>query len=321
MSVFTTVDVTQLNHFLQRYVLGECQALQPIAAGVTNTNYYLDTDAGEFVLTLYEHHSDDELDYILGLQQHLAARSVHCASPVLDRRGDLFSTLNQRPAAIIHRVPGSVVVSPEEAHCSAIGTELARFHLAGQGYKIDRPNPRGYDWITAAQDMLNEALDEEDNRLIENCLQDYRAVELGDLPGGAIHADLFHDNALFEQDQLCGIIDFDYACNDYFIFDIAVLLNDWCVDDKSALRAGLIDAVLEGYSRIRPLAAAEIDRLPLMLRFASLRFWLSRLYDKIYPLDGELTTIKCPDEYRHQLSLRSDDPETLASLFVPHRSR
>lgn len=319
MSVYTKVNSTQLDNFLQRYVLGKALALRPIAAGITNTNYYLETDAGEFVLTLYEHHSDDELDYILGLQRHLAARSVHCANPVLDRRDSLYSTLNQRPAAIIHRVPGEVISSPRPEHCSMIGAELARFHLAGQDFAANRPNPRGYDWITAVQDMLNEVLDVEDHRLIDDCLQDYRKTNPDSLPRGAIHADLFHDNALFDHSQLGGIIDFDYACDDVLVLDIAIMLNDWCIDDQGELNPGLVEAVLGAYAQIRPLSETEIDVLPLFLRIAALRFWLSRLYDKTFPLSGELTTIKCPDEFRRLLLQRNDNPESLASLFLPHR--
>lgn len=306
MSVYTKVDSAQLDKFLERYVLGKCVELRPIATGVTNTNYYLDTEGGSYVLTLYEHHSDDEIDYILGLQRHLAARSIHCASPVLDRRGDSFSMLNNRPAAIIHCMPGSVVSQPKSRHCVAIATELSRFHLAGKDYEGLRHNPRGLDWMVAARDMLDTELDAEDDRLIDACLQDYRAGDFSELPWGAIHADLFHDNALFDGDQLGGIIDFDYACVDWFVFDLAVLINDWCIDDNGALRAKLVDAVLEAYCKIRPLSRVELETLPLFLRVAALRFWLSRLYDKTFPLNGELTTIKSPEEYRQQLVLRSE---------------
>ena len=320
MSVYTTVDSAQLDKFLKRYVLGKSRALRPIAAGITNTNYFLETDAGEFVLTLYEHHSDDELDYILGLQQHLASRSVHCASPVLDRRGGFYSSLNERPAAINHLVGGAVVKTPGADHCATIGAELARFHLAGQGFAGERPNPRGIDWMTAACDMLEKQLDDDDKELIDACLRDYREAQLEALPCGAIHADLFHDNALFENDRLGGIIDFDYACTDLFVFDIAVLLNDWCIAADGELQAPLVRAVLDAYCQLRPLTPYEMESLPLLLRFAALRFWLSRLYDKTFPLSGELTMIKSPDQFRRQLVLRSEAAVKPTELFVPHRT-
>ena len=307
MSVFTSVKQAQLEAFLERYEIGRFTAFTPIAAGVTNTNYYLDTDGGEFVLTLYEHHSDDELDYMLGLQRHLASRSVACAAPVSDRRGDFFSTLNQRPAAIIARLPGEVQPRPGVAHCAAIGTEIARFHLAGQDFRGYRANPRGADWVFAVSDMLDAELEDDDRQLISAALRDYRGLDVAALPAGAVHADLFHDNALFDGDRLRGIFDFDYACHDSLVLDIAILLHDWCRHGSGEIDAARSTALLDAYRRERELERAEIDALPAMLRFSALRFWLSRLYDRLFPLPGELTYSKDPDEYRQLLLARLDD--------------
>lgn len=308
MSVFTTVEPAQLEEFLSRHDLGKAGAFSAIAAGVTNTNYYLDTEAGQFVLTLYEHHSDDELDYILGLQQHLANHGVACAAPVADRRGELYSMLNQRPAAIIKRIAGEVVTQPAEAHCRMIGTELAKLHLAGQDYRAYRMNPRGLDWWLATCDMLATVISAADRRLIDTTMADYRHFAHQDLPQGAIHADLFHDNALFHEGELGGIIDFDYCCNDGFAFDIAVTLNDWAIDRQGNLIGTRVEAILAGYEEIRCLLKLERLALPLLLRAVALRFWLSRLYDQTYPLSGELTSSKSPDEYRMLLRLRTDKP-------------
>jgi homoserine kinase type II len=257
------------------------------------------------VLTLYEHHSDDELDYMLNLQQHLAERALHCSQPVKDRRGDFCSSLNNRPAAIIHRLQGEVVSAPDLAQCALIGAELARFHRAGMDFAGIRANPRGLDWIIAVRDMLSDDLDRADRHAIEATLTAARGANLKTLPCGAIHADLFRDNALFNDDALGGILDFDYACSDSFALDIAVLLNDWCIDETYQLIAARVSVILQAYQHIRPLEADEIARLPLMLRLGALRFWLSRLYDKTFPLGGELTFIKCPDEFREMHRLRS----------------
>ena len=295
MSVFTAVEPGQLEHFLQRYALGKACDFSPISAGITNTNYYLDTDYGSYVLTLYEHHSDDELDYMLGLQQHLAEKSVLCPAPVKDRRGDFYSSLNHRPAAIINRLPGDVETAPASEHCAQIGAELARFHLAGQDYVKNRPNSRGVEWLLAAGDMLETHLTAQDRQLLTSTVGDYRNFNHRPLAHGAIHADLFHDNALFVDGELGGIIDFDYACHDSLVLDIAVLLNDWCSDMQGNLESNHVAAVLNAYQQLRPLHQAEIRALPLMLRISALRFWLSRLYDKVFPLSGELTFIKNPD--------------------------
>lgn len=319
MSVYTTVKTAQLDQFLERYQLGKLQQFSAIASGITNTNYYLDTEAGRFVLTLYEHHSDDELDYMLGLQQHLVKQSVRCSEPVTDRRGDLFSILNQRPAAIIHRLQGQVQPEPESLHCAVVGAELARFHLAGQDYPGIRPNPRDIDWIIAVTDMLDANLSVRDRKLIKTTLQAVNQFNLDALPLGAIHADLFHDNALFIDNRLGGILDFDYACSGSFVFDIAVLLNDWCIDSRGELVTSRVNATLEAYQQQRRLEAIEIDALPLMLGFAALRFWLSRLHDKVFPLSGELTFVKSPDSFRDMLMLRSSQQDEIARALLPQR--
>ncbi len=305
MSIYTSVDRAQLEQFLLRYDIGKALSFQPIATGITNSNYRLDTDHGLYVMTLYEHHSDDELIYMLGLQTHLAGRGVACSQPVADRRGEYFSSLNQRPTAIIERLPGEVATAPNLQQCRLIGHELARFHLAGVDFQQFRPNPRGLDWIVAVRDMLSEFLDNSDRQAIEASLRATREFELEALPRGAIHADLFHDNALFTETGLGGILDFDYACSDSFVFDIAVLLNDWCIDQDYQLLDSRVDAIIDGYRQIRDLEAIEVDALPLMLRVAALRFWLSRLYDKSFPLSGELTFIKNPETYRNMHQLRS----------------
>ncbi len=310
MSVYTSVTTDQLEHFLKRYQLGKAIEFKPIAAGITNSNYYLDTGEGRFVLTLYEHMSDDELEYVLSLQCHLAANGVRCAEPLADRRGELFSSLNNRPTAIIGRIEGEVASQPNLAQCAEVGAELARFHLAGADFRGFRPNPRGIDWVVAVRDMLREHLDEADLLAIEASLLAARRFDIDSLPRGAIHADLFHDNALFDGDRLAGVLDFDYACSDSFVFDIAVLLNDWCIDGGYRLLPERVDAVLEAYRQQRPLEPLEQEALPLMLRLAALRFWLSRLYDKAFPLAGELTFIKDPDSFREMHRLRSSG-ETL----------
>ncbi len=316
MSVYTTVSQQDLEPFLERYSIGRCRALEPIAAGITNTNYRLDTDTGDFVLTLYEHHSDDELDYILGLQRHLGGAGVRCAMPIEDRRGELFSNLNQRPAAIIERLPGQVVPAPGVDHCRDAAAELARLHLAGSDFNAYRPNPRGLDWMHAARDMLAETLDGDDRETIDAALADYQRSDADSLPGGAIHADLFRDNALFDRGDLFGFIDFDYACVDSYAFDLAVMLNDWCNDDDAELDTGRTRALLEGYQGVRRLNAAEIDSLALLLRVTAMRFWLSRLYDQTFPQPGEMTYSKSPDEFRRLFERRTDGGDALASMLA-----
>ncbi len=311
MSVFTRVDSAELAAFLNRYDIGDAIAFEPIEAGVTNSNYRLDTSGGAYILTLYEHHSAAELDYILGLQQHLARNGVRCARPIADRGRQLYGELNHRPAAIIERLPGSVVPNPDESHCAAIGRELAGFHLAGMTYSGRRDNPRGLTWIRSMREMLVDTLGPADRSLIDSSIERLQSVDIDALPGGAIHADLFHDNAMFEAGKLGGIFDFDYACNDSFCFDIAVLLNDWARDDDGELVPTRIGATLDAYRQKRELAPAELTALPVMLAFTALRFWLSRLHDLTFPLTGAMVLVKPPEEYRRILALRLAHAEQL----------
>ena len=306
MSVYTSVNADQLEDFLRRYNIGKLICHQGISAGITNTNYAVETTAGDFILTLYEHQRKSALDYILGLQHHLADRDVACAAPVLDNEGLLYSTLNQRSAAIIGRIPGTICKTPAARHCELIGGELARFHLAGRDYAAKRNNPRGLDWYVAMAKKLDPVLNHSDRQLLHEEIDIYLQYPFTSLPQGAIHADLFHDNALFDSDRLGGIIDFDYACYGTLIYDLAVVMNNWCLLADGQLDSTSVESLLLAYHQVRPLENKEHDALPLMLRVGALRFWLSRLHDLKFPLPGELTFTKDPDEFRDMLVLRRD---------------
>ena len=304
MSVYTKVETGELNTFLQRYSIGKLIRYAGITAGVTNTNYWLQTEAGHYVLTLFEHIDNAGLNYVLGLQHHLADSGVNCTAPIVDNEGLLFSTLNHRPAAIVNRIPGSVCQNPTVRQCVQIGVELARFHLAGLSYEKKKPNSRGLKWWKSMSDQLGHVLDNADQILINSVIEDFESFEMSGLPQGSLHGDLFHDNALFEVDCFSGIIDFDYACHDYLIYDIAVTANDWCIDNKGELIAEKMSSFLGAYNKVRLLQDCEYEALPIMLQVAALRFWLSRLYDKTFPLEGVLTFLKDPDECRNMLLLR-----------------
>lgn len=306
MSVYTFVSRDQLNAFLQGYSIGKLVSYEGIANGITNSNFWLKTEAGAFVLTLYEHHQTSDLDYILGLQHHLIQKGIACASPVHDNNGRFYSTLNNKPAAINRRVSGEVCQTLTVRHCQLVGTELANFHLAGASYHLIRKNPCGSYWRLNKQQELDGYLNESDKKLLAEEITAYEALNHISLPAGAVHADLFHDNCLFDDDRTGGIIDFDYACDEFWLYDLAVTINDWCINNEGELDQQLLRAFLNSYNRVRPLLAIEQDNLALMLRLAAVRFWLSRVYDKAFPLSGELTYTKDPDEFKNILLLRRE---------------
>lgn len=312
MSVYTKVETDELVAFLQRYSIGKLIHYGGITTGVTNTNYWLETDTGQYVLTLFEHLDSAGLDYVLGLQHHLADKGVNCTAPIVDREGLLFSPLNHRLAAIVNRIPGSACRNPTVNQCRQIGAELAKFHLAGLSYENQKTNSRGLNWWKFMSEQLRFVLDDADLSLINLVIEDFECADLANLPLGALHGDLFHDNVLFDGDCLGGIIDFDYACHDYLAYDIAVTVNDWCIDSKGTFLPEKMSAFLAAYSEIRLLQESEHAVLPIMLQVAALRFWLSRLYDKNFPLEGELTFVKDPIEFRKMLLLRREKPVSFA---------
>lgn len=306
MSVYTSVSQHQLELFLEQYSIGKLRSHQGIAAGITNSNYWLETDCGSYVLTLFEHQDRRNLDYILGLQHHLSQQKIACAAPIKNNQGDFYAPLNHKSAAIIKRLQGEVCSQPTALHCALMGAELARLHLAGSGFADRHDNPCGGEWRLSIQKQLSQNLKLSDNQLLDEEIGAYHLLDRLDMPRGAVHADLFHDNALFRDASLIGIIDFEYACHDFWLYDLAIALNDWCIIENGEFEPSKLHSFIDAYDQIRPLQDIERETLPLMLRVAAMRFWLSRLYDRINPLPGELTYIKDSDVYRDILLLRRE---------------
>lgn len=294
MSVYTRIDRGELVAFLRRFDSGELVDYAGIRAGIENTNYFVTTTGGEYVLTIFENHAPDELGYYLDLMAHLAEAGIPTPHPLGDRGGRYLQTLKGKPAALVDRLPGASVEAPGVAHCREIGDWLARLHLAGADFPGHRDNDRGPRWWHAAARRLAGHLGDDEQRLLDDELAFQDAHRRDRLPRGVVHADLFRDNALFEGERLTGIIDLYYACNDAWLFDLAVTVNDWCSRDDGTLDPALTDALLAAYRARRPLEGAEREDWPVMLRAAALRFWLSRLQDLHFPKEGEMTHIKDP---------------------------
>lgn len=309
MSVFTSVQPADAAAWLLRYNVGELVSLTPIGSGIENTNYFLATREREFVLTLYERIPAEDLPFYLNLMAHLAAHGVAVPRPERDRTGGLFSMLNGKPAGLISRLAGEAVLEPSESHCSAIGAELARLHLAGRSFRSRQTNKRGPGWMLATSRAVRRFLSEEQNQLIADELRFQRERRQTRLPIGAIHGDLFRDNALFTAGGLSGVFDFGFAATDELAYDLAIAVNDWCID----LATGDLDpqrllAMLRAYAAIRPLTEAEAEAWPALLRAGALRFWLSRLYDYHLPRAAELNLPHDPVHFERVLKSRIARP-------------
>ena len=308
MSVYTTIERDQLEQFLANYNVGELKDYRGISDGIENTNYFVDTikDGAEqrFVLTIFEHHDLDEMQYYLNLMHHLADHKVPSANPVADNGGHYLRLFAGKPIALVERLAGGSITETTVSICEQIGAAMGKMHTAGLSYDAHQPNPRGPHWFVETANVLQEKLPAEDLQILNDEIAFQKANRDADIPRGTVHADLFRDNSLWDGDQLSGIIDFYYANDDALLYDLAVTANDWCINADFSLDKAKVQAFLNGYHQYRPLEAIEQQYWPVILRTGALRFWLSRLYDKHFPREGELVHTKNPDEFKAILADR-----------------
>ena len=316
MSVFTTVTPEQLGLWLKHYSVGTVIELQGIAAGIENTNYFVTTTQGRYVLTLFEKLQAHELPFYLNLMAHLARHGVPCPAPVASNSNGYLGELNGKPASLVTRLSGKDLVHPSIGECAKVGQVLARMHIAGQSYASRMDNPRGRRWWKAAMPEVLPFLDAGNAALLDAEVKAQDARHFDDLPRGAIHADLFRDNILFHQGEVAGIIDFYFACTDALLYDVAITVNDWCMQPDSRLDPARVQALLAAYHAARPFTASEHGAWPALLRAAALRFWVSRLYDLHLPRAGTITHAKDPDHFRRMLAAHITHERELPQL--PH---
>jgi homoserine kinase type II len=301
MAVFTSVSEAEVTAWLSHYSLGTLLELQGIPAGIENTNYFVTTSNGRFVLTLFEKLTSGELPFFLNLMSHLARHGIPCPAPVADRHNRFLGELHGKPACIVSRLSGKSVMQPNAAHCAAVGAMLGQMHSAGQSFGDLMPNPRGSAWRFETARQVKKFLSAADAALLESEVELHARQPLTGIPRGIIHADLFRDNVLMDGERVGGLIDFYFACTGNLLYDVAITVNDWCMSAEGELDAERARAMLHAYHAARPFTAQEGAAWPLALRIAALRFWISRLYDLHLPRDGELVHAHNPEQFKRIL--------------------
>ena len=305
MAVYTEVSNDDLERFVAEYDIGEVTSIKGIAEGVENSNYLMQTQTDRFILTIYEKRvKPKDLPFFLGLMDHLAAAGIPCPTPIHGKDGQALRQLSGKPAAIVSFLDGVWPKGRIPNHCAALGEAVARMHVAGSGFVMCRPNDLR---ITAWRPLFDSCRYRAEEvmpgleAVIASELDALEGMWPTDLPEGVIHADLFPDNVFFLGGELSGIIDFYFACNDWFAYEIAICLNAWCFEPDHQFNITKAKHLLSAYRRVRPFSHAELIVLPLLARGAAMRFLLTRLYDWLNRVDGALVRPKDPLEYLNKL--------------------
>ena len=313
MAVFTSVSLQDLTPWISSFSLGKVHSIRGITSGIENSNFFITTDKGEYVLTLFEKLTANELPFYLNLMQHLANKGIKVPAPIPNKDGVILHSLCGKPATLVTRLEGTWQPEPKAVHCAQVGDMMARMHLAGLDYPMEQPNLRGIDWWRETAPQVQDYLSAEASLFLQNEMffqDEFAGSDLyWKLFRGPIHADLFRNNVMFDGIKLSGFFDFYFAGYDTWLFDVAVAINDWCID----LETGELDdirvrAFLDAYHAIRPFTLDECAAWKAILRGAALRFWLSRLYDYYMPREAEMLTPHDPRHFERILRLRVNKP-------------
>ena len=326
MAVYTQVSFDQANAYFHSLGLGPLTRLEGCAGGIENTNYFADTAQARYVLTLFERLSAEQLPYYLRLMRHLAQHGIPVPNPAADAQGQLLHSLQGRPSCVVSLLAGKSELQPGTDHCAQVGAMLARMHLAGGSFDMQQPNLRGLDWWQRTVPEVLPFVTPEQSALLQSELAAQQALaqtaDYAALPRGPIHADLFRDNVMFApdaqgRDQLTGFFDFYFAGNDAWVYDIAICLNDWCVDTaKGVADAARTDAFMQAYTSVRPLQASEAVVFASLLRAAAFRFWLSRLWDLHLPRQAAMLKAHDPAPFERILRQRIAHPLSWSASSV-----
>lgn len=311
MAVYTKISQNDLEILLSGYSIGSLKSFTAITAGIQNSNYFIDTDKARYVLTIYESSVNAaDIPFFLNLTEHFAKNGIPCPMPIRNNGGNNISTIHGKPCAIVSFIKGSELKEFSEKNLEELGSNVARMHIAGTNFPLKRANEIGIAGWRKKFEAVKDRADEISPGLKEELQEAREFVNLRwpeNLPSGVIHGDIFPDNVLFAEDgTIAGIIDFYFACNDMFMYDLAICINAWCFDNNRDFNAEKAKILLSAYNKIRPISDEEIEALPVLAMGASIRFLLTRMYDFLNRVEGAVVNTKDPLEYLHKLRFHSN---------------
>ena len=298
MAVYTSINSDDLSNWMKEFNLEEPVNFKGISSGVTNSNYLITMPDSKCILTIFEHNHIEELPFYIDLMTYLAKENFLCPRPIENKNGQALGLLKEKPALMVSFLDGKEKVIRSPKSCYLVGQYLAKLHLTANNFPQLNKNTRGLDWVSDMYLNLKKYLSLEDQGILELEINYHKEMDKVELPEGIIHGDLFRDNVLFLNDKISGFIDFYYACNEKFIYDIAIAINDWCIDQDGQINKSMFLEFIKGYRSERKLTDNEQEYLNVSLRLAALRFWLSRLEDFYNAKEGEITSIKDPKHFK-----------------------
>ena len=298
MAVYTSINSSDLNDWIEKFNFKDLVNFKGISSGVTNSNYLIQMAHSNYILTIFEHNNIEELPFYIDLMTYLAKENFLCPRPIENKNGQALGLLKEKPALMVSFLDGKEKAIRSPKSCYLVGQYLAKLHLTANNFPQLNKNTRGLDWVSDMYLNLKKYLSLEDQGILELEINYHKEMDKVELPEGIIHGDLFKDNVLFLNDKVSGFIDFYYACNEKFIYDIAIAINDWCIDQDGQINKSMFLEFIKGYQSKRKLTDNEQEYLNVALRLAALRFWLSRLEDFYNAKEGEITSIKDPKHFK-----------------------
>ena len=312
MAVYTKLSEDQLKEFFSKYDLGKLLNYKEIKEGIENTNYFIETEKGKFILTVYEKRVEEkDLPFFIGLMKNLFDKNFHSPEPIINKNGNYITEISGKKAAIISFLDGSAKKKLNPDDCYEIGINTAKLHLITKNLKIKRENKLSVNsWKKIYNKVKNDCskIHPDLTKVIEKNLNEIEKNWPKNIPSGIIHADLFPDNIFFKDNKVSGIIDYYFSCHDFYAFEIAICLNALCfegINENLSFNVTKAKKFIDGYSNFRKLEETEKKSLKILCQGAAMRFLLTRVFDYLNLTEGALVKIKDPIEYLKRLEFHN----------------